>query len=122
MKDETLFFHGTSSDGKRFTIAAKFKAEADDLLLGIAICGETDQFVKKVGRNKAEGRLLSESFKGCTILGLYSVKDFEPNGHNGAGFIEDWYVGKELDIFLEKCAIFELQTFKELKNTFNLDY
>jgi hypothetical protein len=119
MKDETLFFHGTSIDRRRFTIAAKFIAEVADLLLGIAICSETDQFIKKVGRNKAEGRLLSEGFKGCTVLGLYSARDFEPDG---VGFVQDWFVGKELDIFLEKCAIYELSTFKELKDIFNLDY
>lgn len=119
MKDETLFFHGTSIDGRRFTLAAKFLVEVDDLLLGIAICSTTDQFVKKIGRKKAEGRLLSESFKGCHVIGLYSGKDFD---HDGTGFKQDWFIGKEIEIFLEKCAKFELMTFKELKYDFNLDF
>jgi hypothetical protein len=122
MKDETLFFHGTSIDGRRFTLAAKFLAEVDDLLLGIAICSVADQFVKKIGRKKAEGRLLSESFKGCHVFGLYSSRDFTANGRNGVGFKQGWYIGKEIEIFLDKCAKFELMTFKELKYDFNLGF
>lgn len=34
------------------------------LTIAIAICGSRDQFVKKVGRMKAEGRLLSMNGRG----------------------------------------------------------
>jgi len=123
MKNETLFFHGTSVDGRRFTIAARFikdRTDNNDLILGIAICSETDQFVKKVGRNKAEGRLISEGFKGCTIASLYSDEFFSKYETGKAGFPENWFIGKELEIFVELCHEFEKYTFKELKRQFNV--
>jgi hypothetical protein len=123
MKDKTLFFHGTSVDGRRFTIAARFikdRRDNDDLILGIAICSNTDQFVKKVGRNKAEGRLISEGFKGCTISSLYSNRFFSKYKVGEAGFPENWFAERELEIFIELCHEFENLTFKELKEEFNL--
>lgn len=123
MKDNTLFFHGTSTDGRRFTIAAKFiqdQTDNDDLILGISICSATDQFVKKVGRNKAEGRLLSEGHKGCTITSLYSTRFFEKYETGFTGFPKNWFIDKEIEIFVELCHEFEKFTFKELKEEFNL--
>lgn len=123
MKNETLFFHGTSIDGRRFTIAAEFKKDRtnnDDLFLGIAICSKDDQFVKKIGRKKAEGRLRSEGFKGCTLTSLYSGRYFSKYQTGMGGFLENWFVGRELEIFVGLCHEFEQYTFKELKIEFNL--
>lgn len=122
MKDETLFFHGESVDKRRFTIAARFIAESADLLLGIAICGKGDQFVKKIGRDKAEGRLMSEGFKGCSIASLYSTRFFKEYQTGLAGFPENYFTGKELEVFIGLCKKFQEFTFKELRDEFNLDY
>ncbi len=66
---ETLFFHGKTTDGRRFTIAGKFTQRGliikdDILILGASLCSKNDCFVKKVGRYKAEGRLGSKLAKG----------------------------------------------------------
>lgn len=71
--NNTLFFHGKTLDGKRFTIAGKFESKNGLLKkkvvlnLGLAMCSKNDLFVKKVGRVKAEGRLKSNSGK-LTLL------------------------------------------------------
>jgi hypothetical protein len=65
--DNVLFFHGETLEGRRFTVAGK-PAE-DHLILGIAICGTKDQFIKKVGRAKANGRLkASINSKGWKLI------------------------------------------------------
>jgi hypothetical protein len=66
---ETLFFHGKTTDGRRFTIAGKFTQKGkilkkNVLLLGASLCSRNDCFIKKVGRYKAEGRLMSVHNKG----------------------------------------------------------
>lgn len=53
-----MFFHGKTIDGSRFTIAGTLD---DNLLkLGIAICGDNENFVKEKGRAIATGRLLNQ--------------------------------------------------------------
>jgi len=114
--EKTLFFHGTSVEGKRFTLAAKFKDDA--MLLGIAICGPGDQFTKYEGRKKSEGRLRSNGFKGCSVASLYSDKHFSAFGTD-LGLVQDWYVGKELSVFITFSNRVEQMTFKEIKRMFN---
>lgn len=53
-KTSTLFFHGTTSDGFKFTTAGI--VDGDQLCIGISICGAKDAFCKKTGRVRAEGR------------------------------------------------------------------
>jgi predicted amidohydrolase len=60
--NEILFYHGMTWDGRRFTIAGKFVKRGrvfkkTVLLMGVAICGAGDNFIKKLGRIKAENRL-----------------------------------------------------------------
>jgi hypothetical protein len=55
--DNVLFFHGKTIEGRRFTVAGK--PVDGDILLGISICSSQDQFIKKVGRAKANGRMKS---------------------------------------------------------------
>jgi len=119
IEEKTLFFHGKSADGRRFTLAAKFVDDA--LLLGIAVCSKTDQFIKHVGRKKAEGRLFSYNFKGCTISSLYSEKFFEEYATE-LGLVQDWFVGKELKVFITVSHKIEAMTFKEIKTLFNFLY
>lgn len=121
MKDNTLFFHGTTVDGRRFTLAGRFINETDEILLGVSICSTTDQFVKRIGRKKAEGRLISEGFVGCSMANLYSTRFFEQY-ETEAGFSKNWYVGKEIDVFVYLCHALEEFTFKELKEEFNFLY
>ena len=54
---ETLFFHGKTTDGKRFTIAGK--PNANGFTVAASLCSKNDLFVKKIGRAKAAGRLES---------------------------------------------------------------
>ena len=129
----TLFYHGTSVDGRRFTLAGQYDLEgprSPEILLGIAICSPSDQFCKRVGRKKAEGRLKSEYFKGSTLSSMYSQRFFIPEGSitrdlngksNIEAFDENWFIGKEIDTFVELGQMFEQYTFEELKEEFNLN-
>lgn len=116
--NKTLFFHGKLVEGRRFTIAAKF-TEDDHILLGISVCSKTDQFIKHVGRKKAEGRLNSYGLKGCSIIPLFSEKYFSEYATE-IGFPKNWYSGKELNVFIVFCHELEQLTFKELKTLFSL--
>lgn len=120
MKDETLFYHGTSADGRRFTIAGQFQEEGADLVLGISVCSPGDQFIKKIGRKKSEGRLKSYDFKGCAILDLYT-SFFNYYRKSVEGFADNWFISKKIEVFLFACKSLEILTFKELKNEFNLN-
>ena len=51
---KTLFFHGTTVDGSKFTTAGIVKDET--LSVGVSVCGNRDHFSKKIGRIRAEGR------------------------------------------------------------------
>lgn len=118
--NNTLFYHGKTVDGRRFTIAGKFNPEPfGDLSLGIAICSEEDQFIKKAGRHKAEGRINAASPKGRVIANLYSTQYFKPANGNVA-FLTDWFVGKELNVFLDLAKKFNTLTVKELQKEFNV--
>lgn len=59
METKTLFYHGRTPDNRRFTLAGRY-GTSTTLSLGISICSEEDQFIKKVGRMKAEGRSKSK--------------------------------------------------------------
>jgi hypothetical protein len=76
------FYHGTTSDGRRFTIAGKFVKKGlispkESLIMGVSICGKKDNFIKKVGRIKSEGRLHATNEKGNLEVPVKLVGDFE---------------------------------------------
>jgi hypothetical protein len=73
--ENVLFFHGTTVDDQRFTIAGLYCTEKrilrkskNFLKLSIALCSPKDTFAKKVGRAKAEGRLYSNKTTGKTVI------------------------------------------------------
>ena len=53
--EQIYYYHSKSTP--RFTIAGRFNNS--HLVLAIALCSEKDQFVKRLGRIKAKGRLSS---------------------------------------------------------------
>lgn len=59
MKSKVYYYHGTvyGEDWQKFTIAGTYIDNCNTLLLNIAICNTTDQFIKKIGRQLAEDRL-----------------------------------------------------------------
>lgn len=56
---KTIFYHGKTQEGLRFTIAGSFSESLikTSLRLGISICSEKDNFCKKTGRIRSEGRM-----------------------------------------------------------------
>lgn len=48
--------HGSTEDGKRFTIAGIYKQEDNQVNFGVSLCAPHDQFTRKTGRQIAEGR------------------------------------------------------------------
>jgi hypothetical protein len=122
--ERTLFYHGTTTDGRKFTIAGKYvdlcninfidpKSKSDDIdciNFGLSLCSKNDQFNKKIGRNKAEGRMNSVSSpKGKSHFELYG---FEEN--------ENYFKGQEIDIFIKACSNFDTMNSKQLRRIFNL--
>jgi hypothetical protein len=59
MSNKTLFYHGFTDDypGQHFTMAGTFEKETNLLKLGVSVCSLRDQFEKKLGRIRAEGRM-----------------------------------------------------------------
>ena len=86
--ENVFFFHGTTTDNRRFTIAGKLIRKGlsgllfgkKSLILGAALCSKDDDFVKKVGRAKAIGRMLGNSKKGHLCIKTnnceYNTKSF----------------------------------------------
>ena len=118
MENKTLFYHGKTIDGYRFTIAGRFSPfpkngidqDIDVILLGASLCSPEDQFVKKLGRTKAEGRMNSEAtIKGRTYYSLYSKSSSQ-----------DWFKGAELNTFLNMVEDYELMRSSEFKSSFHL--
>ena len=118
MENKTLFYHGETIDGYRFTIAGQFSPLPKDsidqdievIMLGTSLCSLEDQFVKKLGRQKAEGRMNSEAtLKGRSYYGLYDKT-----------MPQNWFEGKELSTFLKVVKDYELMRSSEFKNKFHL--
>lgn len=61
-RTEPLFFHGETTDNYKFTVAGR--QQGSSLEIGMALCSPSDIFIKKVGRHKAYGRILSHNDKG----------------------------------------------------------
>ena len=117
---EVMYFHGKSIDGCRFTISGRI--ENDDLILGIAICSEKEHFNKSIGRTISSGRCLSQrpGSLGKTRNSLYA--DGVGDGHRGfAGFPENYFVGKEIQVFTNYVKNFNFFTKKELQDEFRLN-
>ena len=118
MKRKTLFYHGETIDGYRFTIAGQFQPmprDGDDqsidvIRLGASLCSPEDQFVKKLGRKKAEGRMNSNvMLKGRNYFDLY--KEAKPEG---------WFKDKEINVFIDIVKFYDLISSSLFKENFHL--
>jgi hypothetical protein len=103
--EQTLFFHGKTTTGRRFTIAGQFVKvgkliKKDFLSLGVSICSPKDSFIKKVGRFKAEHRLNAK--KGHIIVPV----DIEKAG--------------TIKAFNDYASTFMTMDIKDIQKTFNL--
>jgi hypothetical protein len=110
-ENQILLFHGRTSDGRRFTIAGQYystmeNGENDIIRLGAALCSESDSFVKKTGRKKAEGRIFARGPKGKSYFNLLHL--------NGA------ITGNEINIFIEAAKKHEYLTVKGFMYKFAL--
>ena len=120
--ENTLFFHGITTDGYRFTIAGKFQIDSagtEVLSLGVSICSKTDQFVRRWGRLRAEKRLNSGTYPGSVRHSLYGDRFVEFKGGN-FGYAENWYKGREVEIFVYTAKLFNIFEFKSLKQYFGI--
>ena len=116
MEEKTLFYHGETTDGYRFTIAGRFEPmprgedqDVDVIQLGTSLCTPDDQFVKKLGRQKAEGRMKSSSIKGHSYFSLYG--ETKPQG---------WFEDKELNVFIEIVKTYDTLNSSLFKQHFHL--
>ncbi len=103
-KLDVMYFHGTTIDGTRFTIAGVIVES--NLHMGISVCSERDIFRKSSGRSIATTRLLSE--KNRNNLGRHTAI-FPPDS-----------IENEFKVFTTTSALFNEVTKKELLKTFNL--
>lgn len=123
MQTKTLFFHGTTLEGRNFTMAGRFELDQTgnpQLVIGVALCAPKEQFVKKIGRVKAEGRALSTGPKGKISLNLYVSEYFEDYHNERGTFTENWFIGREIQVFTYACEIYSWKTALELRKRFSL--
>lgn len=116
-ENQVFFYHGKTTDGYKFTIAGRFQpmlendqdTDADVIMLGISLCGEDDQFTKKLGRMKAEGRMKSKSTLGRTYFSLYDQT--RPL---------NWFEDQKGKVFVEAAQLNDVLKRKSLMRKFNL--
>ena len=116
---EVMYFHGKTIDGCRFTISGR--VDGDDLVLGIAICSEKENFNKAIGRTISTGRCLSQRGNnlGKNRVSLYT--DGPGDGYQGSvGFPENYFVGREVRVFTKYVKNFNHFTKRELQREFRL--
>lgn len=58
MKTNELFFHGRTTDGRRFTICGLIKRGR--IRVSASLCSFNDNFCRKIGREIAKGRLAKQ--------------------------------------------------------------
>lgn len=112
--NKTLFYHGETTDGNRFTVAGRY--DDDVLRLGISVCSKKDQFRKKLGRARSQGRLdCNCDSKGKRTIALYTDHPVTLKYRNSNGmFSEHYYKGHETNIFVETGVYLESLTRREL--------
>lgn len=74
MKNNTLFTHGCSNEGNRFTIAVTIEKSISEITatFGYSICSKNDSFSKKIGRSIAEGRSIKNP-----VITLKEINDVD---------------------------------------------
>ena len=109
MKD-IMFFHGKTTDNRRFTTAGTIIK--DELHLGLSLCSERDIFIKAKGRAKAEGRMKSN----WTIIPGEDTDNYQPKGKQIYTF-KDEIVPTS---FINSVSHFNKLSSKVLQKEFNL--
>ena len=121
---KVMYFHGTTEEGCRYTIAGVIKGE--DLKIGISICAEIDEFNKAKGRTIASGRVLNQrrNHKGYSAISLYTDDiDIHNQFHEkGDGFKKNYFVGQETKVFTEFVKNFNHFSRRELMSNFRLTH
>jgi hypothetical protein len=98
----TMFYHGVTTDNRRFTVSGTPSKDFMTLKLGVAICGEKELFCRKTGRIKSESRLLGSAKHGVlTKLSIDKKEEYH----------------KE---FVNICSEFNRISSKDLKKIFHL--
>lgn len=116
---KVMYFHGKTVDGTRYTVSGVIKD--DDLHMGIAICSHNDQFSRKIGRTISTGRVLNQKDNnvGHNLISLYS--DILVHEHEtDTTFPENYFVGRESEVFVEYVRHYNHLTQKELQLEFKL--
>jgi len=114
-EEDILFYHGKTSDGHRFTIAGQYQAmpvndgDVDVIMMGASLCSGIDNFAKKKGRVKAEGRMRSNGLTGKAHYSLY--QETMPVG---------WFNEKRTQVFVEAAKLNEALTRKGFMSKFHL--
>ena len=104
---KVMYFHGTTTDGSRFTVAGLIIGKRRQLDMGISVWdGGKIMFRKSSGRNRATARLLS--YGNVDRIGQATSSLIDENVEN------------EFNIFTVIAAEFNTYTKKELLKTFNL--
>ena len=119
MIDEQVYYsHGETTDGYRFTIAGRYqtliendidKDCPDVIMLGVSLCSRTENFAKKLGRVRAEGRMKSKTILGRTYFSLY--KETRPL---------NWFDEHRTKTFLDAARLNGALTRTGLMRKFNL--
>lgn len=116
-EEPVFFYHGYTTDGYRFTIAGRYQpllkndedTEPDVIMLGASLCSKSENFAKKLGRIKAEGRMKSKENHGRTYYALYD--EFNPL---------DWFADKKMTVFVEAAKLNESLTRAGFMRKFSL--
>lgn len=116
---ETYYFHGTTVDGYRFTIAGRYDSEETyptTLTLGVSLCSRTDQFRKSKGRDQAKERLdkCDSSWFGVRCIALY----LERAARELLGYAPEDF--SKIKIFITAASHYNRLTRNRLKQDFNL--
>ena len=117
---EIMYFHGTTADEKRFTIAGFI--ENDDLRLAIALCADGEQFSKEKGRTIASGRVLNQRKepRGRILRSLYGLPTHSQFANENGMFTKDYYKGIEIKVFRDVVCEYNYYTKRELMDEFGL--
>lgn len=105
---KVMYFHGTTTDGYRFTVAGLVVGKRQRLDMGISVWdGGKIMFRKSSGRNRATARLLSYG-------------NVDKIGQATSSLIGSEVVENEFKVFTVVSAEFNTYTKKELLKAFNL--
>jgi hypothetical protein len=104
---KTLFFHGKTSDCSRFTIAGEWDRDLNYFIMGISVCSPKDSFIKRLGRAKAKGRMLSTS-----PVGNFFIENvFRKSSTSELEVVKE---------FIKICSSFQNLSSRDLRRVFNI--